>query len=226
MSIHRRTRIRQPAIVTGGWQEGLSRGRLNASWLVSERQESPVNVDIDPSPTVQVTFVPAADAGDGEFVAQIVALVNRVYRDAEKGLWLEGTDRTDAEEVAAIVDAGELVVARLAGRLVGAVRVRRLDDGLGEFGMLVASPADRGVGIGRDLVAFAERWAREQGLGRMQLELLVPQTWTHPVKEFLRGWYTRIGYRQVRTSRLEAAYPALQPRLATPCDFVIYHKVL
>ena len=117
-------------------------------------------------------------------------------------------------------------MARLDGRVVGAVRIQRLDGGLAEFGMLVASPELRGVGIGRALVAFAEGWAREQGFRRMQLELLVPQTWEHPVKEFLRGWYTRIGYRQVRTGRLEEAYPALQPLLATPCDFTIFHKDL
>jgi ribosomal protein S18 acetylase RimI-like enzyme len=92
--------------------------------------------------------------------------------------------------------------------------------------MLVASPDRRGVGIGRQLVGFAEHWARTQGLSTMQLELLVPQTWTHPVKEFLRAWYTRIGYRRVRTGRLEEAYPMLQPQLATPCDFVIYEKDL
>ena len=49
---------------------------------------------------------------------------------------------------------------------------------------------------------------------------------THPVKEFLRGWYTRIGYRHVRTGRLEDDYPALEPLLATPCDFPIFHKDL
>ena len=49
----------------------------------------------------------------------------------------------------------------------------------------------------------------------MQLEVLAPRTWTHPVKEFLRGWYTRIGYRQIRTARPADAHPALQPRLAT-----------
>jgi hypothetical protein len=43
---------------------------------------------------------------------------------------------------------------------------------------------------------------------------------------FLRDWYARIGYRQIRTGRLAGAYPALQPRLATPCDFVIYRKNL
>lgn len=176
--------------------------------------------------TVLPDVVPAGDADDEAFVARVVDLVNRVYADAERGLWLDGTQRTDAGEVAAAIRAGELVAARLDGHLVGVVRVQHLDGGLGEFGMLAASPDHRGAGIGRDLVAFAERWARARGRGRMQLELLVPRTWTHPVKEFLRGWYTRIGYRHVRTGRLDEAYPALQPRLATPCDFAIYHKDL
>jgi GNAT superfamily N-acetyltransferase len=179
-----------------------------------------------PSRTVEVSIVPAADADDGGFVAQVVDLVNRVYADAEHGLWLAGADRTNAEEVAAIVRAGELAVARLDGQLVGAIRIQRIDGDLGEFGMLVASPEHRGVGIGRELVAFAEGWARGEGLARMQLELLVPQTWTHPAKAFLHSWYTRLGYERVRTGRLDEAYPALQPQLATPCDFAIYHKDL
>jgi hypothetical protein len=60
----------------------------------------------------------------------------------------------------------------------------------------------------------------------MQLELLVPRDWTHPTKEFLNAWYTRIGYRVARTGAIDEAYPALAPLLATPCDFVIYHKRL
>ena len=180
----------------------------------------------DPSQTVEISTLAPAEAGDGELVTEIVDLVNRVYADAEKGLWLDDTDRTSAHEVAAMIGAGQLAVARLAGRLVGAVRVQRLDGAEGEFGMLVASPDHRGTGIGRELVTFAERWARQQGLTRMQLELLVPQSWTHPVKEFLRGWYTRIGYRQVGVGRLDEAYPHLPPHLATPCDFVIFHKDL
>jgi GNAT superfamily N-acetyltransferase len=112
------------------------------------------------------------------------------------------------------------------GALVGAVRLQRLDGGQDEFGMLVASPEHRGAGIGRELVAFAEQWARDQGLARMQLELLVPRTWTHPVKAFLHDWYARIGYRPVRTGRLEDGYPGMESRLATPCDFRIYHEDL
>jgi GNAT superfamily N-acetyltransferase len=175
---------------------------------------------------VEILMVPAAAADDDGFVAEIVDLVNRVYADAEQGLWRDGAERTSPPAVAQMVRAGEIAAARLGGRLVGAVRVQRLDDGIGEFGMLVAAPEHRGIGLGRDLVAFAERWARQQGFARMQLELLVPQTWAHPVKEFLRGWYTRLGYRQVSLGRLAEAYPELQPQLATPCDFVIFHKEL
>ncbi|BCB75554.1 hypothetical protein Pflav_019640 [Phytohabitans flavus] len=122
--------------------------------------------------------------------------------------------------------AGELAVAHLDGTLVGAVRVQRLASGEGEFGMLVASPDHRGIGLGRRLVDFAEGWAREQGLATMQLELLWPRDWTHPVKQFLHEWYTRIGYLPVRTADFADDYAALAPLLATPCDFVIYHKPL
>jgi GNAT superfamily N-acetyltransferase len=159
-------------------------------------------------------------------VVELTDLVNRVYADAEKGIWLDGTTRTNEPEMAGLIAAGEIAVARAAGRVVGAVRVQRLPTGEGEFGMLVAAPDARGLGVGRELVAFAERWTRERDLDTMQLELLVPQAWTHPVKEFLREWYTRIGYRAVRTDSLDADYPWLVPQLATPCDFVVYHKPL
>ena len=60
----------------------------------------------------------------------------------------------------------------------------------------------------------------------MQLELLEPRDWTHPTKQFLAEWYSRMGYRIVRTGTMDEAYPELAPLLATPCDFVIYRKDL
>ena len=60
----------------------------------------------------------------------------------------------------------------------------------------------------------------------MQLELLVPRAWSHPAKVFLDDWYTRIGYRPVRTGTVQESYPHLAPLLATPCDLVVYHKPL
>ena len=163
--------------------------------------------------------------GDEDLVG-LTDLINRVYEDAEKGLWAERAQRTDAAEIGALVRAGEIAVRRDGPDIAGSVRIRQLGDDLGEFGMLVADPARRGAGIGRELVAFAEQWARDRGLRRMQLELLVPRTWQHPVKEFLRGWYTRIGYAPVRLGRFDEDFPQLAPLLATPCDFLVMHKDL
>jgi GNAT superfamily N-acetyltransferase len=123
---------------------------------------SGVKSGTDKSPAIEVAIVAAVDANDNRFVAQLVDLINRVYAEAEKGLWRDGAARTDAGEVKAIIRAGQLAVARLGGHLVGAVRIQRLDGGIGELGMLVASPECRGIGIGRELVAFAEDWARER----------------------------------------------------------------
>jgi GNAT superfamily N-acetyltransferase len=178
---------------------------------------------------LSIDLLSATASTDDALVADLTGLVNRVYAVAEEGLWVDGATRTNPEEMAALVAAGEIVVARedrSDGRIVGSVRVQQIDEITGEFGMLVADPQRRGAGIGRDLVGFAEERFRRRGVPTMQLELLVPRAWTHPTKEFLDAWYTRIGYRPVRTGRIDDDYPHLAPLLATPCDFVIYHKAL
>lgn len=176
---------------------------------------------------VRIEMLPRAAASDDQLVAGATALINRVYEVAEAGIWMEGAARTTHAEVADLVAAGQIAVARDAvGALVGSVRMQRLSDGLDEFGMLVAAPARRGSGIGRELVRFAERRSAENGAHTMQLELLVPRNWTHPAKKFLDEWYTRLGYRVVRRGALEDDYPHLAPLLATPCDLMIYHKPL
>jgi SAM-dependent methyltransferase/GNAT superfamily N-acetyltransferase len=174
----------------------------------------------------EIRMLPATAADDATLIELITDLTNEVYAVAEEGLWIEGATRTTVDEVAELTRAGEIATARVGGRIVGCVRVQRLDESTGECGMLVAHPAHRGAGIGRELLRFAERKCRAEGLRTMQLELLVPRGWTHPTKEFLEAWYTRSGYRVARTGTIDEAYPALAPLLATPCDFVIYQKDL
>jgi GNAT superfamily N-acetyltransferase len=110
--------------------------------------------------------------------------------------------------------------------LVGSVNVNLMSDGVGEFGMLVADRNYRGEGIGSALVQHAERWAREQACHTIRLEILTPRHWTHPSKEFLRQWYSRIGYAPQTTEPFESMYPELVPELATECDFTVWHKSL
>lgn len=180
----------------------------------------------EPTQQLQIELLTAAASDDHPLVDTITKLVNQVYSEAEWGLWELGAVRTSAAEMAGMIRDSTIAVARLAGRIVGCIRVQRLHTGEGEFGLLVADPRLRGIGIGRELVRFAEQTCRHDGLTTIQLELLVPRHWTHPSKEFLAAWYTRIGYRLVRTGSLEDSYPSLAPMLATPCDFAIYHKDL
>ena len=67
-------------------------------------------------------------------------------------------------------------------------RLPAVDDA-SEFGLLVAAPDQRGIGIGRALLDFAEARSRDRGLRAMQLELLVPRGWRHPSKEFLKALF-------------------------------------
>jgi SAM-dependent methyltransferase/GNAT superfamily N-acetyltransferase len=175
---------------------------------------------------IQIQLLPAAASDDPTLVKRVTDLINEVYAAAEDGLWVDGATRTSVDEVAELTGAGEIAVARLRGEIVGCVHVQRIDERTGEFGMLAADPEHRSVGIGRELVRFAERHTRAAGLDAMQLELLVPRGWKHPSKEFLGAWYMRLGYRVARTGTIDEAYPALAPLLATPCDFVIYRKQL
>jgi ribosomal protein S18 acetylase RimI-like enzyme len=174
----------------------------------------------------EIRLLTAAEGDDAALMTRVTELTNEVYTVAEDGLWGDGAARTTIAEVVRLPRAGELAIARLGGPVVGSVRVRRLDERTGEFGMLAADPAFRGIGVGRELVRFAEDRSRDAGLQVMQLELLVPREWSHPSKLFLAAWYARLGYRVRRTGAIEEAYPALAPLLATPCDFVIYGKPL
>lgn len=164
---------------------------------------------------------------DTGLVDRLTALINGVYASAEDGLWRDGVTRTTTSEVVQLIAARQIAVATTPdGKIVGSVRVQVVADDVGEFGMLVAAPERRGTGIGRALIDFAERHSRERGMRAIQLELLVPRAWRHPSKEFLTSLYRRSGYRMIRNSTIDDAYPQLAPLLATPCDFEIYEKPL
>ena len=90
-----------------------------------------------------IQLVEKVRSADERFVAELTELVNEVYAAGEKGIWIEGTDRTSPAEIAAMIEAGHLVVARDGDAVIGAMRLQRLPTGEGEFGMLVAHPARR-----------------------------------------------------------------------------------
>jgi GNAT superfamily N-acetyltransferase len=178
------------------------------------------------SPGKVTTRFPVESDFTGDRVRRVSDLINEAYDEAEAGMWKRKGTRTDPASVERLLRDRALILAEMDGALVGSVNVSLMGEGVGEFGMLVADSALRGAGIGTALVGHAETWAREAGCRTMRLELLTPRHWTNPSKEFLKAWYTRIGYSPQATESLESMHPNLVPKLATECDFTVWHKSL
>jgi len=151
-------------------------------------------------------------------------MINAAYADGEQGMWRPGTPRIFEDEVRALLDAGELMVVRRDGALAGCVRVHALDTTTGELGLL--SAARRDSGVGRELITLAEAWARDRGLARMRLTLLVPRAGTHPFKARLHSWYSKLGYGVIARRDFADVLPEPARHLTAPCDLLIYEKAL
>jgi GNAT superfamily N-acetyltransferase len=173
-----------------------------------------------------MTRLPIESDLEAHNVKRLSDLINEVYDDAESGMWKRPGTRTNPAEVERLLRARALILAVIDGVLVGSVNVNLMSNGVGELGMLVADPQHRGTGIGSALVNHAEIWARDMACHTMRLELLTPRNWTHPSKEFLKTWYSRIGYKPQTTEPFERRHPELAPGLATECDFTVWHKAL
>jgi GNAT superfamily N-acetyltransferase len=174
----------------------------------------------------EVKVLAAHTVGDEALIDQLVHLVNQAYEIGEAGLWLEGATRTGPGEIGEAIRSGGMLIATSADQLVGCVYLRRLDPTTADLGLLSVAPGQWGHGIGRDLVHHAEQLMRSDGVTTMQLELLVPKGWVHPEKAKLRAWYTRLGYRVVRSEPFERIAPHVASQLRTPCEFLIFQKPL
>lgn len=174
-------------------------------------------------PHIQLLSSSAAE--DRALAAEIAALANEVYADAERGMWQPGVSRTHASEVSRAIAAGEIMTARLDGRVVGVVRTR-VTDRVGWRGMLAVHDDVRGTGVGRLLVDATERRAREVGATTMQVEILSPADDSNAYKREHAQRSQRLGYRHVRDTDLRELDPDLAALLAVPCVLRVYRRDL
>jgi DNA-binding MarR family transcriptional regulator len=172
------------------------------------------------------TGIPEFNEIDDNNIRLLSALINKVYDEAESGMWKVSGSRTSPDQVKSLLKKKKLILAKLDGAIVGSVNVNQMDDNTAEFGMLVADQNFRGVGIGSILVDAAESWGKLKKCNVMQLELLTPRSWKHPSKEFLKKWYSRLGYKPESLQRLEDYHPDLVKLLATECDYTVWKRRL
>ncbi|MCD0483808.1 GNAT family N-acetyltransferase [Streptacidiphilus sp. ASG 303] len=129
-------------------------------------------------------------------VPAVVALVESAYRDEGAGGWtteahLLGGQRTDPQGVAEAVTAegGRLLAVERDGELLACCLLERRGTSA-YFGMFSVRPDRQGGGIGRAVLAEAERIARgEWGAAVMEMTVIVQ-------REDLIAWYERRGYRR------------------------------
>jgi GNAT superfamily N-acetyltransferase len=176
--------------------------------------------------TAEVNLLAPAEASDEALVDELVRIVNAAYAVGEAGLWLEGTARIGPGEIAEAIRSGGMLAATRQGRLVGCAYVRPLDEGTADLGLISVEPDQWGSGVGGEVVRSAEELMRSRGVTTMQLELLVPKGWAHPEKDRLRSWYTRLGYRVVRSAPFDEVASPPASQLADPCEFLIFRKPL
>jgi ribosomal protein S18 acetylase RimI-like enzyme len=157
-------------------------------------------------------------------VPAVVALVESAYRgESSRAGWTTEADllegqRTDAEAVAAMV--GHLAVYEVGGALVACYQLERREPGA-YFGMFCVRPGLQGRGLGRRVLADAERRVRsEWAAGEMRMTVIRQ-------RGDLIAWYERLGY--ARTGET-VPFPYGDERFGRPTrddlEFVVLAKRL
>ncbi|MFE4207905.1 GNAT family N-acetyltransferase [Streptomyces goshikiensis] len=147
-------------------------------------------------------------------VPELVKLVESAYRgEASRGGWTTEADyldgqRTDENGVRQVISApdGVLLVVERAGELVACCQLEHRGDHA-YFGMFAVRPGLQGAGLGKEILAEAERRARETWQAT-EMRMTVVN-----VREELIAYYVRRGNR--RTGEL-SPFPYGDARFGIP----------
>ncbi len=146
-------------------------------------------------------------------VEALVVLIESAYRgDASRAGWTTEADllagqRTDPEGVREVITAAgsRLLIAEQDGTIVACCQLQKRE-AYGYFGMFSVSPQLQGAGVGKTVMAEAERIAREWGAEEIRMTVIRQ-------REDLIAFYERRGFG--RTGRFEP-FPYGDERFGLP----------
>jgi len=136
-----------------------------------------------------------------EDVSALTRLINAAF--VVEQIVFDG-DRVDDLGVRVYMSGGTFLVAEDSGALAGCVYIETRGD-CSYLGLLSVQPERQGTGLGRRLVAAAERFARESGSRVMDLRVISAR------REQLLPFYQRLGYVFVRTEPFPANLVSKMP---------------
>ncbi|HEX4853301.1 N-acetyltransferase [Arenimonas sp.] len=169
-------------------------------------------------PPLEFRAATPADAG------AIVALVESAYRGhASRAGWTTEADlldgrRTNTDDVLAHIQRprSQVLLGLRAGQVLACAHVA-VEDGAGYFGMFSVLPTLQRSGIGKEMMAEAERIARDD------YGMLVMRMTVIDVRDELIAWYERRGYRR---TGLKKPFPYGDERFGIPLRDDLRFEVL
>jgi ribosomal protein S18 acetylase RimI-like enzyme len=156
-------------------------------------------------------FFRAASESD---IPALVPLVTSAYRgESSRQGWTTEADILDGNRIVPeVLEAdirrprSRILIAERAGEMVGCAHVCE-QEGVGYFGMFAVRPDLQNAGVGRAVLAEAERIAHQEWrLPLMRMTVI-------DLREELIAWYVRRGYRRTGVKK---PFPATDPRFGLP----------
>ena len=147
-------------------------------------------------------------------VPLLVELVTSAYRgESSRSGWTTEADLLEGNRIVPEVlladiarPRSRILLAERDGTLLGCAHVAE-EDGAGYFGMFAVRPGLQGGGMGRAILAEAERVAgKDWALPLMRMTVI-------DLRVELIEWYERRGYRRTGQTR---PFPATDPRFGLP----------
>ncbi|MCJ0825849.1 GNAT family N-acetyltransferase [Luteimonas sp. 50] len=147
-------------------------------------------------------------------IPAVIALVTSAYRgDASRAGWTTEADLLDGNRIDPGVLQGDIerassrvLLASREGALLGCAHVA-IEEGAGYFGMFAVDPQRQASGLGKAILAEAERVVRDEWkLSMMRMTVI-------DLREDLIAWYQRRGYRR---TGIKKPFPAVDPRFGIP----------